>query len=373
MKKALIYLGVTAALNIIFRLISRNSLAFSEWYATVVYPLISGILARITGVFPFALAEILLYIMILLILTGFVFFTIRLIKSSGRRVKVLLFSLVALSCTVSTFMAVFLFNCGINYHRQTFFYYSGLTIDLYDNEDLRGVIDEVIGELYEIIPHITTGEQGQFIMTPDKLNPTVRSSMNKLGEIYPVLDAYYPNPKPMLLSMQILTPTLTCGIFSPFTMEAIYNADMPHSQIPFTVSHELSHLAGFMREDEANFIAFLACRESGDFDFMYSGYTNALVYLLNAFLEESEWEEYSEMYMTIPEQVRTEYNYTMNYWHPPRETSFSTAVSEIVSSAAGTVNDAYLKSQGQSDGVKSYGRLVDLMIADYIERNKTDY
>ena len=34
------------------------------------------------------------------------------------------------------------------------------------------------------------------------------------------------------------------------------------------------------------------------------------------------------------------------------------------------VNDAYLKSQGQRDGVMSYGRMVDLLIADQRAREK---
>lgn len=34
-----------------------------------------------------------------------------------------------------------------------------------------------------------------------------------------------------------------------------------------------------------------------------------------------------------------------------------------VAAVATTVNDTYLKSQGQTDGKKSYGRFVDLMIS----------
>lgn len=34
-----------------------------------------------------------------------------------------------------------------------------------------------------------------------------------------------------------------------------------------------------------------------------------------------------------------------------------------VATVATTVNDTYLKSQGQTDGKKSYGRFVDLMIS----------
>jgi len=42
----------------------------------------------------------------------------------------------------------------------------------------------------------------------------------------------------------------------PFTFEANVNVDIPPYQIPSTMLHELSHLRGFMREDEANFISY---------------------------------------------------------------------------------------------------------------------
>jgi hypothetical protein len=143
-------------------------------------------------------------------------------------------------------------------------------------------------------------------------------------------------------------------------MEANFNADMPEVSLPFVVCHELSHLSGFMREDEANFIAFLACRESGDAEFGYSGYYNALIYLLNAYYAEVELDEYMEMYATIPEQVRRQITLVNDYWRPFRNT--------VVAQAASAVNDAHLKIQGQEDGVKSYGRMVDLLIADFLAR-----
>ena len=36
-----------------------------------------------------------------------------------------------------------------------------------------------------------------------------------------------------------------------------------------------------------------------------------------------------------------------------------------VAEVADKVNDNYLKANGQSDGIKSYGRMVDLMVAYY--------
>jgi hypothetical protein len=47
------------------------------------------------------------------------------------------------------------------------------------------------------------------------------------------------------------------------------------------------------------------------------------------------------------------------YWK-----QYDSPVQEISSS----INDTYLKSNMQSDGIKSYGRMVDLLIAEYREK-----
>ena len=38
-----------------------------------------------------------------------------------------------------------------------------------------------------------------------------------------------------------------------------------------------------------------------------------------------------------------------------------------------TVNNSYLKSNGQSDGTESYGRMVDLLLVQYKRENKMSY
>ncbi len=126
--------------------------------------------------------------------------------------------------------------------------------------------------------------------------------------------------------------------------------------------HELSHVRGFMREDEANFIAYLACRISDDIEFKYSGIMLALIHSANAL--------YSTDSKLFNELVKNHYSKEMLidlkdnslYWQKH---------SGFLSKVSNTVNNSYLKINGQSDGVRSYGRMVDLLIADYKE-NKPD-
>ena len=41
-----------------------------------------------------------------------------------------------------------------------------------------------------------------------------------------------------------------------------------------------------------------------------------------------------------------------------------------VADAAQTVNDTYLKANGQTDGIQSYGRMADLIVAYYISGSR---
>lgn len=63
------------------------------------------------------------------------------------------------------------------------------------------------------------------------------------------------NPKPVANSWLMSRAQLT-GQFT-FTYEANINILAPDYTIPATICHELAHTRGFMREDEANFIAYL--------------------------------------------------------------------------------------------------------------------
>ena len=125
-----------------------------------------------------------------------------------------------------------------------------------------------------------------------------RAAMEGLGEEFPELGGFYPRPKALLVS-RILSVQQLCDICSPFTVEANYNREMPRYNIPHTICHELSHLKGFMREDEANFIGYMACIGSDDLQFRYSGYLTGWVYAGNA-LAKIDMDAYIELHKSCP-------------------------------------------------------------------------
>lgn len=156
----------------------------------------------------------------------------------------------------------------------------------------------------------------------------------------------------------LLSPLLSYlgigGIFIPFTCEANVNATLPDWEIPFTTSHELAHQRGFAREDEANYVGYLACRAHPDRDFRYSGTFRGALYALAA-LAHADGEAYGRLRGSFPEPLRRDLA-ALSAW----QRRYESRLSEVHE----RVNDAYLKTQGQPEGVRSYGRVVDLLLAE---------
>jgi predicted aminopeptidase len=142
------------------------------------------------------------------------------------------------------------------------------------------------------------------------------------------------------------------GIYCPFTGEANINMDMPDSSIPFVICHEMAHQRGFAREDEANFIGYLASMENPDAEFKYSGSISALNYAMNALYDKNK-EKFSALREKFSGEVNRDLKARNVYWK-----SYDGIVNKISDAA----NDTYLKVNRQKDGNESYGRMVDLLI-----------
>jgi hypothetical protein len=71
----------------------------------------------------------------------------------------------------------------------------------------------------------------------------------------------------------------TSGFTNPFTLETQLAPDLLWFERPFDQAHEWSHVAGFNREDEANYIAVLTCLRDPDVVAQYSGWLELFLYL----------------------------------------------------------------------------------------------
>ena len=385
--------------------LAARSSAFANAYSHYVYRVLSLGLGSVTGLLPFSVVELLLYATILFVLFDFVKQLRRAIRAfteclhpasaaqpraggvsqtfppqadAARPAQLLAAArplrrfLGHLFLILSTLLVLYVFLCGINYHRTSFSQEAGLSVTLdehgtvYDEADLIALCDYLVTEINATEAQLDVPFIGQTMETPKAsaawlwhAGRTGQRAMEKLGQRYSRLSGHYPFPKP-ILNTWLLSVQQTTGVYSPFTVEANYNRDIAYYDIPFTICHELSHLRGYMQEEEANFIGVLATIGADDLYFNYSGYVSAWVYAGNA-LARIDSTAFAMLYARINARTRQDMLYNNAYWK-----QFEGKPAE----AHEQLNDAYLKIQGQATGVRSYGHVTDLML-EYFAKNGT--
>jgi hypothetical protein len=94
-------------------------------------------------------------------------------------------------------------------------------------------------------------------------------------------DDWTPNVQPAkpALAGWFMNKSGTSGFTNPFTLETQLAPDLLWFERPFSQAHEWSHVAGFNREDEANYIAVLTCLRDRDVVAQYSGWLELFLYL----------------------------------------------------------------------------------------------
>ena len=329
-------------------------------YATKIYPVLSQTISSLTGWLPCSVAEI----CILALILTFVWLLIRLVRGLRNRavrnsdVLVRFFSSVGAILSVLYFL--FVLNCGLNYSRYSFTYYSGLTIRPSSSEELEALCSELIETVNELRPQMTEDDSGVVTLTasPFATAKKTQEAFSVLSQRYAVLKGRYAQPKPVLFSF-LMSYTQITGFFFPFTFEANVNILAPDHTVPATMCHELAHLRGFMREDEANFLGYLACMASEDPELRYSGAMLALLHSMNS-LYSADYEAFCRLSERYDSGVVRDFAYNNWYWQ-----QYEGTVAEV----SDKINDTYLKVNHQTDGVKSYGRMVDLLLADYRARH----
>jgi hypothetical protein len=263
---------------------------------------------------------------------------------------------VRLAIMVVVIYLVFNLMWGLNYSRMTFAQISGLPVGPGSVIELAELALHLTHRANELRGQVVEDEQG--VMTlPDGIQAMFnRAHMGyeRAAESYPELRGRYGRPKGVILS-HYWSYTGIGGAFFPFTAEANVNIKMPHFMLPSTTTHEMAHQRGFAREDEANYIAYLTSTLHPDPDFQYSGVRLALTYTLNALYryDTETWNEIRSQYSEgVNRDLRDWQEYTERYEGPVEQVSTS-------------INNTYLKANRQDDGVHSYGRMVDLLLAEF--------
>jgi len=349
-----------------------------RWFSQGIYRIFTEIYGRVFGYLPFSVSQFLI-ILFPLIAIAYVVYEIwsiftkvaclsceteyicpkrRLQLENGHHFhgckKYFARLLATTGCTVGIIAFTFTIFAGLNYARLEFGEIIGLDIRPSYVEELVALAEVLAESANEWGAQVNRNAYGEMILSTSHFRTAheARAVFSGAAEEFPVLEGFVPIAKPIIYSHFMSRLRIT-GIYSPFTMEAHVNIHVPDYHIPATMLHELAHFRGIMREDEANFIAWLTGIRSDNPDFAYSSAMMALVHTVNQ-LNRVSPDDFRIIMNSLSVGVHTDLAANRAYWQ-----QFTGPLAEISTAA----NDRYLRANRQQDGVASYGQMVDLLLA----------
>ena len=326
------------------------------WFSRGIYPWLSSAWGFLPSLASFSVAQWVVVAFLATCLFFIVFYTVALVRHKGQRLAVLVRALATALAVLSVGFTIFALMCGLNYYRHTFAEDAGFTLTESSTDELAALCTQLADEMNDARDAID-GSPDAYAAARGGFETYSRESvaaMEALAVTYPALARpLYSPPKPVLFS-RLMSYADIAGMYFPFTVESNINVDGPFFTIPATMGHELAHQCGFMREDEANFIGYLACKDAADPLTRYSGYSLAYDYALSALIR-ADRERAVAVNDGLSEAVRADRRERAAYLK-----QFEGPVAE----ASNAANNAYLKANQQTDGTRSYGRMVDLLLAE---------
>ena len=354
--------------------IFRSSRPVMDWVTNYVSLPVRNFSGLLSSIYPFSIMEI-------LGTAAFIFFIYYIVKSikdsSRRRSKWKLLGkrflpVVVVACYV---WGLFCWLWLSGYHATGFaeryeFSNSGVARD-----DLIVITQYFAERANELSEQVDRDRSGKYNVSHHEIFADSTGIYRNISREFPSLQGRLHSPKPMLYSW-FMSITGYAGMYFALTGEAMINTHPPIAFMPVTVAHEHAHQLGVFAEDEANFVAIIACISSNNVNFQYAGYMSGLNYLLNALMfpdnpfSSGPNEEWFEIMSSLNSYVLNDRQESFEFW-ASRTTvrtginfldNFLTTVAETTNDAVNTVYDNFLKSQNQELGIKSYGACVNLLV-----------
>ncbi|MBR5949189.1 MAG: DUF3810 domain-containing protein [Clostridia bacterium] len=343
------------------RLVQNSPDKVERIYSRGLYPLISRVLGFISALVPLSLAELLIVLLGGLLV---VMLIVRLLKipfgklrsRSTNRIRFFSY-LVSLGIFVGVMLNLFYVTWGFNHYRQPLSKLMELNVHTRSVDELAELTEYLATEAAELRTKVYEDENGVFSSNSRKeALKTIPLAFRALGRDNELFSNKCYTPKTPILA-QTLSKLDIAGIYIPYLAEPNVNAEQPDLYFLSGAAHEMGHYFGFAAEDEANFIAYYVSLWSDDAAVKYSCVMAALSSCANK-LYSNDYDKYADIwYRCYSEGMQRDLENYREYYekyenHPAAQVNDS-------------INDTYLQYHGHSDGLKSYGRDVDLLLALY--------
>jgi hypothetical protein len=346
-----------AVLAVITAVLARVSVGFADFISNTVGRLIRTVFSYATYIFPFSVAEMLLWFSPV-ILCAVIYLAVKCMGKSKQCFVRFVSGFLALGTLV---YSLFTFSIGATYYGTKVADKMGIPRRDVSAEELYEtalmLIERASAELDEIL--YPEGTYSAMPYTYDEMNEKLNAAFARVSEKYDGIDKLYSRTKPVILS-PYWTYTHISGIYTFFTGEANVNTNYPDFIMVSSAAHEMAHQRGVVSEDEANFIAFVVCTSSDDPFLRYAGYLDVYQNVSSSLYSASQ-ELYSELSKKLPSEIYGDLMAYSEFFDKYRE--------NVAADIADSVNNAYIESNNQPAGIKSYGMVVDLVVSYMLYEN----
>lgn len=333
--------------------------AFADFFNRYIASILRWILAKLTNLLPFSLAEFLL-LMIPVFLVLAVRWGKKRFSDTWRDVGIYCLSILSL---LALLFSIFTLGFASGYRGKRLSEKLEITVTEVSADDLYETALYLARQINRESASVVYGSNGFSVMPYDfwEMNNRLDEAYDRACKKYDFVQSMSSDIKPIMLS-EPMSYTHITGIYTFFTGEANLNMAFPDYTLPYTAAHELSHQRGIAREDEANFMAFLVCSGSNDSYIRYCAYLNLYDYVIGD-LYSADPEGYAQVQDVLCKAVKQERIAYAQF--------FQKYADSVASTVSGAVNDTYLTLQG-TEGTRSYGLVTDLAVA-YVKQLKIKY
>ena len=240
---------------------------------------------------------------------------------------------------------------GLNYNRPPLAERLRMQITTPEPAELDTLAVDLLQGLNQYASLVTPAQRDSFNRKKRLFNGAVEAYGYLPSESHPIRYSY-PSIKPSLFSYPGNYLGFQ-GYYNPFTGEAQVNTTIPPFLEPFVTAHEIAHQLGYAREQEANFMAVLACDRSPEPAFRYSMYFDLFLYTLGeiSLQDTTRAKQYLE---AAPAQVKADiatYRHFMRLHRSPLERVIM------------ILYDEFLRANNQPNGKFTYNEVVSWVIA----------
>jgi hypothetical protein len=348
------YLWIIFGLSVLLLLVSiagNHAQLIERYYSRGLYIPISASLHFLWGWLPLSLGDIFYAFLTIRFLVGL----LKIIRSFWQR-HYHIGSLIMMRgvIEIQLLMAAFYILWGLNYSRPSASELLALPRTGFTGQEMIDVTCMLIDSTNASRDHLSSIKTDS---SNKAIYSTATEAIKNLRTVNPQFESYYPAVKSSAYSPMI-SFLGTAGYFTPFTGEAQVNYDMPLVDRPVSACHEMAHQMGFAREDEANFVGYLAGINSRNPLLHYSAYYLAADEFMHQ-IRRRDSIAYHEMKTRYSPAVISDIKADRAYW-----LRYQNKLSKV----SGLFYDQFLKANKQPEGLRTYNRMIILTMGWYKTR-----